>query len=242
MCFTLFISFLSVSALPWWNRFPVHVSLFTLILLSLNAVKQIIATLATNEWSVAVIWLMWYCYSTDYREIRFSPDLIALDFFLFSASRLGAIGSQPRIDPNEDAFDAENEEGKKATTEGTHGSDVDEESAGEKSYSDDEVEEESPNSSDEEDILPSPLSIRQQRTNQAPVILNSTSLASNSNLPPVKSVESCEFACEWIGFSLFLFHYLSFCEIIRLETLTRNSSGANEVRPCGGEGNQRSTN
>ena len=99
------------------------------------------------------------------------------------------MGAQPRLDPNEDAFDTEADEEEAVAT------------AKAKSDDDDDVEEEeegeaagagaadsSSSDDDEEDILPSPLSIRQQRTNQTLLFLNSTSAAASGF---VKSVDTC---------------------------------------------------
>ncbi|VDM33694.1 unnamed protein product [Hydatigera taeniaeformis] len=114
----------------------------------------------------------------------------------FLTSRLGSVGGRslsdavPHPDPNEDAFDDDtNKEVASAVNlEGRHGSDIDEDEDEERQagVGDSDVEVgNSSNSSDEED-LQSPMTIRQQRTNQTPVFLNST----NGRLPFAKPVDT----------------------------------------------------
>nr|CDS21261.1 serine:threonine protein phosphatase 6 [Echinococcus granulosus] len=111
-------------------------------------------------------------------------------------SRLGSVGGRNlsdtthHLDPNEDAFDddTDKEAPSAVSFEGRRGSDIDEDEKEVKQVEAENSDVEtgnSSNSSDEED-LQSPLTIRQQRTNQTPVFLNST----NGCLPFVKPVDT----------------------------------------------------
>lgn len=120
------------------------------------------------------------------------------NFFPFRASRLGSVGGRslsdttPRPEPNEDAFDDDTDKEVLSAVnfKGRRGSDIDEDEEGEKQAEAENSDVESgnsSNSSDEED-LQSPVTIRQQRTHQAPMFLNAT----NGRLPFVKPVDTCE--------------------------------------------------
>ncbi|KAL5106942.1 Serine/threonine-protein phosphatase 6 regulatory subunit 3 [Taenia crassiceps] len=114
----------------------------------------------------------------------------------FLTSRLGSIESRglsdaaPRPEPNEDAFDddTDKEVPSAVNFKGRRGSDIDEDEEEDRqaeAENSDVGSGSSSNSSDEED-LQSPVTIRQQRTHQTPVFLNST----NGRLPFVKPVDT----------------------------------------------------